>query len=347
MKNSTRTNYCNFVSFLAFFLVIFVMAWNGGEVVHQLQTSSSIARPSPKSTAIVNDSEHVGKPASQCLSLEGSFSKLIESTNQIFLSQTAKASGTSFNDFASKCQHYPHEYWFLLRYRRFNIGQSYNTLASILSQHVEHSTDLTGLVTGISDDSVIIHSHRGEDDRLLSAIRQVLGHDCEKKRGHTTIDDDGNCFVEENKLIQLIVSGAREIKFGSSARLWNCETFEIMKEYQSNVIVMDYKQAEKVQEVLVKKYCPELLKELPLSHSNTAGQKMPMFVRLLNETESRTIGPVKLDDWLKRKKEFIPWIIRHGKGGTYGSCRGKLREMEATLDGCEDGIMAFTRVPGY
>lgn len=285
---------------------------------------------------------------SQCLSLEESFSKLIESTNQIFLTQTAKASGTSFADFASKCQHYPHIYWFLLAYRRFNIGQSYNTSASILSAHIGTSTDLTGLVTGISDDSVIIHSHRGEDDRLLSAIRQVVGEDCSKnKKRHITIDDDGNCFVEENKLIQLIQSGKREIKFGSSALLWNCETFEIMKEYQSNVIVMNYKQADKVQNVLVNKYCPELLKELPLSPSNTAGEKMTMFVRLLNETERRAIGPVKLDDWLKRKKELIPWIIRRSKGGTYGSCRGKLREMEATLDGCEDGIMAFTRVPGY
>ena len=63
MKTCTYTNYCHFVPFLAFFLLIFVMAWIGEELHHfpsfsvqTIETKARCSPTSPKSSSIVDAS---------------------------------------------------------------------------------------------------------------------------------------------------------------------------------------------------------------------------------------------------------------------------------------------------
>ena len=302
---------------------------------------------------------------SQCLSLEDSFLELIESSNQVFFTQIASENPSVLDlvKFAPKCQHYPEDVRFFKseQFRKFKITDSYNS-PSILSDVVKSSKDLIDLVTWVSDNSLIIHSHRHEADRLLFAIRQVfeglcvgdsnLINDAKALKIDVTLDDDGQCFIDEGDVLNFsIYNPIGEIAY-SSNKIWNCDSFDKIEDYQSNVIVVNHKQVEKALEVLAKKHCPELLEELPLTHSNTAEEKMKMFVRLGNATERAIVGPVKLDDWLERKKRYLQWRgnvkdIDLKSKESIGRCRGKLRKMEATLFGCEDEIMALTRVPGY
>ncbi len=140
-------------------------------------------------------------------------------------------------------------------------------------------------------------------------------------------------------LVIVLLLNYRKHGIGEGATdIWTCDTFDTIQEHQPNIVMMSYKETNKLQKVLAQKYCPELINELPI-HKNTGTNKGLIHVKLLNSNNTENSIP-DLGEWMERKKQLIEWSL-----GLYkdASCRGKMRDVENILFHCEDEVMTLSR----
>jgi hypothetical protein len=114
-----------------------------------------------------------------------------------------------------------------------------------------------------------------------------------------------------------------EIGHGASDIL-TCKAYKAIEENEPNMIFLHYKQANKLQRLLAKHHCPELLDEPP-TETNVASDK-PMSVYLRLRKEGGDI--VKLEDWLHAKGDLLEWSLKLRKNAT---CQAKTKHMEDKL----------------
>lgn len=216
------------------------------------------------------------------------------------------------------------------------------------------------LINGVTDETLIVYIHRHETDRLASAIEHVVKQVCRNAHGIDSgrgpyfsvnldtltdrvhiIDDKENdgtksCIVEEGALIEeMIQKRTREIGSGTQDS-FSCETFDALENSRPNMILLNYHQADKLQNMIAKHHCPELLPKLPI-HANVAtSNKIANFVRL--KVDETIDVPIK--DWINEKKQLIEWAF-----GLYdnASCRGKFRDVEQKLFKCDDQSLELSR----
>lgn len=87
------------------------------------------------------------------------------------------------------------------------------------------------------------------------------------------------------------------------------------------MIFLRYKQSNKLQRLLAKHHCPELLDDPP-TEKNVAKDK-PMIAYLRLRKEGSVV--VKLDDRLHAKGDFLEWVLQLKNHAT---CQAKTRHME-------------------
>lgn len=303
--------------------------------------------PKPKQIELVHNQHHPNDNLPQCLSFNESMKEILSEMSQVFITASAKAAGTTLFAFTKECQ--PQFEALPLGFSSFDLTQTYN-ISSIITHHIRNSDAMMNLAKGVTDSSLIIHSYRSETDRLFSSIKHVAWSICTGKnklifdqfQDHIHINDDGDeCIIEEEALIEIIRSQKGEIGY-TTQRLWTCDTFDTIDEFQPNIVVMHYKQVNQMQKVLAEKYCPNLMHRLPMFFRGNRGD-IRLVVKLANPANDSK-AQVVLEEWIEVKKDLLEWSL-----GMYenASCRGKIRQMESHLLGCEDEIMAISKVPSF
>eukprot|EP00536_Pseudo-nitzschia_multiseries_P016448 jgi/Psemu1/313184/fgenesh1_kg.1118_\ len=167
--------------------------------------------------------------------------------------------------------------------------------------------------------------HREETARYLSAIQQrVTVRYCpnvgEDEIGSLAID---NCVIPETKLIALIKTREKEIGNGA-AKILSCESYDAIDDNApNNFVFVHYKQANRLQRLLAKKFCPEYLDESPYVR-NAASDKPKISVLLDSTTTTTTAAAadttssqqqqqqqqqrlVPLEEWLDAKRDLLEY----------------------------------------
>jgi len=144
----------------------------------------------------------------------------------------------------------------------------------------------------------------------------------------TIFRNETHCILNEGPVVKLIENREEEIGFGSPEIL-TCKAYEAIEQNAPNMIVLHYKQANKLQKLLAKHHCPELLEE-PLIQVNVAKEKrLTVYLRL----QKRGGAVVNLDKWLHEKSAVLEWSLKLKK---HVSCHAKTRHMEDDLFACSD-----------
>ena len=192
-----------------------------------------------------------------------------------------------------------------------------------------------------SRETLMIHIHREETNRIVSAVKQVLDKVCTKSpkiwtpslrqgfNGVNVIKNGTECILEEGPVVDVIASRTAEIRYGSD--ILNCKSYKALQENGPQLVVINYKQVDKLQALLAKHHCPQL--ELPV-HENMAEEKSTnVFLKL------QTGGVVNIKDWLREKGPSLEVALNLRQGA---SCQAKTFHMEDELFGCPDEALQVT-----
>lgn len=272
----------------------------------------------------------------QCLSLDfgDGMDQILSQHPQVFIVTPSKAGGTTMQEFARQCG-------------RQNGLESPNS-AILSNQHWEEnpgnlqvpsvisafSTDPKGvlkdLVQHATRQSLIIYLHREETDRLQSAIKEVVRRDWGEwsKDG---VKDGGRVVVDEASLIQVIKRQKHEIGQGVVESL-SCDLYDAIADNAPSMIFANYKQSNRLQKLIAKHHCPELLNQ-PGVHQNLAGDKQQVSIRLVNSQNGGKTTDVSLEEWLHSKRNVLEVLLKMKQKLT---CQAVTRQLEDVIYGCPD-----------
>lgn len=274
----------------------------------------------------------------ECLSLD-KLDAIISNSRQVFIAMPAKAAGSSLIQFTNKCL-YPNQtvtgYDINKPMRSKDLLTSSFEVPSIITSHMYDDEPLVDLAQESTRQTLIVYIHRDETERLLSGIRfaltsRVCSPDGQKLYvGNTSrfniVRNNTHCILDEMPVVDLIENRVQEVGLGSPEIL-TCKAYEAIEQNAPNMIFMHYKQADKLQKLLAKHHCPELMEEP--SRVNTAkGKGSGVFLRL-----KEGAGIVNLDEWLEEKGPLFEWSLKLKK---HASCQAKTRHMEDDLFACSD-----------
>ena len=297
-----------------------------------------------------------------CLHREEDVENIISAADRIFIVTPPKAGGSSIKQFVMECTNnnfiqFPNgdfvkdkqlvEEWLTHDYE----------LPKIVASHVYDDGPVKNLASSIPASSLLIYIHRNEEERLKSAIAYVVSKKVcggnkpvsnklrarMKMNTQDLFQDDGKCILEEDELIKLIRQKQHEIG-GNGHKILKCGTYETFQNDGTNVLFMNYKQSDFLQETLAKYHCPGV--EAIRANTASVNPNPDPYVRLNNdesvaEGEERRI--VDLNSWLNEKVPVLGWTI--SKSLSSGDkCMGMTRQMERELLGCPT---EFVRLPKF
>lgn len=255
----------------------------------------------------------------------------------------AKAAGTSMKDFSKACNgpSYSDLMDNFISDTRFDLADiisKFYQMPPVIASHLYHVDNLLYLLENVARNSLIIYVHREETKRLSSAINEVVTNWCRRHNGHVVIEppkdffykkQQNQCYVDERKLINVAIKKKEdEIGLGAT-ELLQCETFEAIKTNAPNMVFLDYKHGNDLQNLLAEKYCPNLA-NTPVESNVASEKEYEAFVKVKN---SETVS---LNDWLKVKESTLEWALGLHREAT---CRAKTRIMEDRLFSCETGFL--------
>jgi|AntRauTorckE5430_2_1112549.scaffolds.fasta_scaffold10464_1 hypothetical protein len=282
----------------------------------------------------------------KCLNLDfdGNMDAMIASARHIFITMPAKAAGTSLTEFTKKCTKSPTmNYQFinsLEESEKFLSGTLH--LPSIITSHLTvGDLPLVDLAQHSTRNTMIVHIHRDETDRLLSGIRMAFTEwVCNRKvyKVGSTKDfhinrNETHCLLDEGPAINMIKRRVMEIGMGSPEIL-TCKAYKAIEENEPNIAFLHYKQVNKLQRLLAQHHCPELLDEPPLETNVAKDKRVTVYLRL-----QKGGNVVKLDDWLHEKGDLLEWSLKLRKNAT---CQVKTKHMEDDLFACKDEAIKVT-----
>ena len=300
-----------------------------------------------------------------CFDLErhGSMNDVLAKYERVVIVAPPKAAGTSLSRFAGECaggllgeNSFDRNILNTPKKREYVLSQDADVLPSVIASHISNDVALVDLLKYIPQKSLIIYVHRQETDRFASAIRHVVDKRICRMgdtvpagidKGPNFYLDRNRCIIDEATLFRHVQNKIYEMKSGSS-QIWSCGLYQYLDENGSpDLVIMNYKQANNLQRVVAKRYCPN---QAPIRHpSGTPGRTN--YVRLssdaLNNTSNRNqddddmSGIVKLNDWLQRKKTLLDYYSRMEDVPSSPSsyCQAKTKHMENLLLQCKDQTM--------
>ena len=107
-----------------------------------------------------------------------------------------------------------------------------------------------------------------------------------------------------------------------------------VKENFPKLVFVRYTQADRIQKVLAKHHCPNLL-DNPIHANIGAEKKMKAFLKLESTGEE-----IALEDWLEENRDMLELMFHLGQTQT---CKAKTMSLEDDLFGCEDEMLQITR----
>eukprot|EP00591_Stephanopyxis_turris_P003297 CAMPEP_0195511740 /NCGR_PEP_ID=MMETSP0794_2-20130614/3953_1 /TAXON_ID=515487 /ORGANISM="Stephanopyxis turris, Strain CCMP 815" /LENGTH=258 /DNA_ID=CAMNT_0040639397 /DNA_START=1051 /DNA_END=1830 /DNA_ORIENTATION=- len=200
----------------------------------------------------------------------------------------------------------------------------------IIASHMHTNEPLIDIIKNAHENALIIYIHRKETDRIKSAIRHVV----KKQRIKCNMNEEKTrCILNEESLVEYIAKKPHEIGIGS-LKLLTCGVYDaIVDNAPPNMVFVHYKQVDKLQRLLAKHHCPELLEKQPIKTNIANGSGK--YVQLTHGK-----GLIEIDEWLDKKIDFIEWTLKMRANAT---CQSNTRLMEHELFQCPHEAI---RVPG-
>ena len=271
--------------------------------------------------------------SSSCLSLDfdEDMDHFLSKYKQVWIIMPAKAAGSTFKLFAKQCMGAAGITSFadidnvlvaLGLTKKALVGQL--EVPSLVASHIFSEKNFCDVMKNAGEDTLVVYSYREETSRLLSSIKYVLStiHCRHRIKGVTFVNDA--CHVQEGVLIDAIIKKTGEIGV-SSTQILTCQSYECIKDNGPNLIFLHYKQADQLQKLLAKHYCPAIKEQF----ANAASHREKIYVVL--ESQSVNDQVVSLDDWLSAKRSMLDMSLLLK---TNVSCQAITRDIEHELLTC-------------
>jgi len=274
------------------------------------------------------------------------FDSIVNETNQVFMTMPCKAAGTTMKSFTQKCMNKTTSAHIFKRSRDSFITDN-DEVPSIFQGWLQSDTNFVDVVKGSTRETLILYLHREELSRVSSAIQQVLTRQICIGQKPNAIDlrtkyeivverHENRCIIQEENLVRLINGKEKEIGLGSN-KLMTCNYFDaIAQNTPSNLVFVNYKQADKLQQILAKHHCPHLLKDLPMAKNVAANKMIEPFIRL----KTNSSREVTFKEWFDNKKNVILWALDLKSNM---DCQSKIMDMEDHLFSCPDEAVTLFR----
>mmetsp|Transcript_16702 Transcript_16702/g.24543 ORF Transcript_16702/g.24543 Transcript_16702/m.24543 type:complete len:291 (+) Transcript_16702:741-1613(+) len=281
------------------------------------------------------------------LNLNQGMDSLVARARQVFITMSPKGGGSSIISFTRRCNN-------ITKVRQFgfigNDDQKELLVGSmqgesIISSHVSKDTGLIRLAMYPSQKTLMIHIHREEGERVISAVKMISHHMCKmtynkedlKFRGYkkTVIAKNAtHCILHAGYMIDYIARGHREVG-GGAPKVLTCKLYDALQENAPQLVFLNYKQIDKLQTLLAKHHCPELLDELPIKINVADDKEQKIFLYDGNHEK----GAVRIEEWLDAKGPVLEWALNLR---SEASCQAKTIHMEDELFGCPDEALKVT-----
>lgn len=299
----------------------------------------------PVRTDIVKQEAAIETNRCMGFGLEEGMDKLLSRYKQVFNVMPAKVAGSSLKEFAKECMTLANTSAFarientLSNKRIFDESFGLELkIPPLISSHLYNAQNFKDLLVGATGDALIVFMYREETDRVISAIRYMYGNlICKGEDKHDGVTMVGNeCRVQEKELINNIERMRKKMNeiTVSNNQLLTCETYEIIKEHNPNVVFVHYKQTNKLQKLLSKHHCPQYHKEV---RGNVGENLMPTSVVLEGPANNGTV--VSMSDWLTNKRPLLEYRFQLKDDVT---CQGTTRKIERELLACSDETLSIS-----
>jgi len=321
-------------------LLVLQKNFNGFETTTELQVNdNNILTINTNDTTI-----HASTASTGCMSLdyEKEMDSIISSSRPIFITMPAKAAGTSMKSFTEKCTKRKMTDNFINEPKNVeSFLTSSLQLPSIITSHTYSDRPIVRLAKQSTRKTLIIYLHRHETDRLKSGIKEVItSRVCDKTQKKKHVNTKGfkvhlnrtHCILDEIFVNMLIQERQYEVKYGAQDIL-TCDAFKSIKKHAPNFIFVDYKQASKLQKLISKHHCPELL-EKPVEENTAAEKTIQIYLRNKSGT-----GVMQFDEWLNNKIDFFEWSYSLKQDS---SCQNILKAVEKDLLSCPHRALKVT-----
>jgi len=281
----------------------------------------------------------------KCLTFDETFDNLVASSSRIFVTMPAKAAGSSLKQFTNECvglfgghpdSNAPVNDSNMLQEA---LTKNYK-VPKLITSHLYTPSTFVRMVENAPHNSLIIYMHRDETDRFISAIKMVVLSRLCREDVHIGPEmdvqiDGSRCVFSEKDLIDKVIKPRiQEIQLGAPD-IMSCSFYDAIEKNLPQMVFINYKQADKLQDVLAKYHCPELLDGEEI-HANVAEDKqVEAFMKLESNGEE-----VPMLDWLEEKGSMLEYTYDLRKKQT---CRSKTLNMQDDLLFCKDEVLEVTR----
>eukprot|EP00551_Chaetoceros_affinis_P016737 CAMPEP_0203691752 /NCGR_PEP_ID=MMETSP0091-20130426/4027_1 /ASSEMBLY_ACC=CAM_ASM_001089 /TAXON_ID=426623 /ORGANISM="Chaetoceros affinis, Strain CCMP159" /LENGTH=374 /DNA_ID=CAMNT_0050562381 /DNA_START=84 /DNA_END=1208 /DNA_ORIENTATION=+ len=316
------------------------------DISNQTAPPNAIESIDASASATTTPTTSTTTSGAKCLTFEETFDNLVTSSSTIFLTMPAKAAGFSLQEFTKQCvggagggSNPLNE-----AEKKENIFYAQLTPPKILSSHIFSDETMIDMFQNVPRRSLIVYLHRNENDRFLSAIRQVVIGTCkspkESPMGVNLERDGSRCTLDEKDVVdKLIKPKPNEIGMGNN-QIMTCDFYRAMEDNIPTMVFVHYSKADDIQNVLAKYHCPKLVGK-PI-RINTEEDKS--YIQAYTRLSDGSGKEIELGEWMEAKRDLFEFTfqLRSVDKGTT-TCQSKTRNMEDDLLSCEDEIMEITR----
>eukprot|EP00984_Skeletonema_dohrnii_P006261 scaffold2248_cov136-Skeletonema_dohrnii-CCMP3373.AAC.3 len=282
------------------------------------------------------------------LNLNQDMDSLVANARQIFVTMPAKAGGTSMKDFTKLCMKKAVQDNVLSRewlWKDYLVDSLH--VQSIIASHLLNDDNFIRLVNFTSRETLMIHTHRDESRRVASAVKQIsesicqfMGKEYSKQQQTTTKfnvrKNNTHCILDEGSFVTEISANSAEVGF-STHSLLTCKSYKAIQDNASQLVFVHYKQLDKLQKLLAKHHCPEILGELPIKANVAEEKSLKVLLHKKGTDEAR--NSVDLEEWLHAKGPAMEWTLKLRRDA---SCQAKTYHMEDELFACPDETLRVT-----
>jgi len=341
-------------------ILAFLYQWDAVERLRSLENSRHFDKnpellPDPNANG--NRDPMLPDQQQQCLGLDpnqGNTSQdmdsLVASASQIFVTMPAKAGGSSMKVFTKRCMKNEvadniltsEELW-----KDYLVNSS--RIQPIISSHLYNDNHFVRLAKLSSRKTLIIYTHREESSRVISAVKQIGDNICNffagrysnENKTRTTFKirkNNTHCSLDEGSFVNDIAANGGEVGL-STFRLLTCQSYNAIQDNSPQLVFLHYKQVDKLQRILAKHHCPEILGDLPIKANVAAVKSLQVLLHKKESDKAGSKSVVRLEDWLDEKGPAMEWALKLRRDA---SCQAKTVHMEDELFACPDETLRVT-----
>jgi len=285
----------------------------------------------------------VAQAEKKCFTFKDDLDERISKARVVFVTMPAKVGGTSMKLFGKSCghTHYPDNFINDKKEVKNFLLQSVE-LPRIVVSHSYFEPINIRLAETTPNDVLTILLYREPSSRQVSAIKQVIKVRCKQDGGNkwfktttTKTHNETKCVVEDEKEFIENVGQHNLWELGvDTDTLYSCSFYDAIDRNNPNMVMVNYKKVNELQEVLAKHICPDVLDQLPFQSNTDATKKDKIYVRTKSGVE------VPVDEWAESKRPFWNWAFDKTTTENNEStrCKARTRQLEKKMFTCEDQI---------